>query len=414
QVDELASKYAFTGREPLTVEQAVALLEELRTIDRLLEQLRDAMKNARIAIVDLDSLERFAPPEQVESLRDMARQVEELLRQLAESQGLERSADGWTLSPSALRTYQSKLLREIFNDLQAARSGRHDPVSSPDGAIESASTRPWEFGDSLASLDAIESITNSLIRRAAGSRDPARDDRAESLLRGDDLRVHRTRHSPRCATVVILDMSGSMRYGAQFVACKRMAIALDGLIRREYPGDALHFVEMYTLARAVRTADLPALMPKPVTISRSVVRLRADMSDPRIGELDLPLHFTNIQRALQVARQLLATQPTPNKQIVLLTDGLPTAHFEGSELLMLYPPDPRTERETMREAARCRNEGITLNLMLLPSWSQDEDDVGFAHRLAESTGGRVFFTGGRELDRFVVWDYVTRRRSIIG
>ncbi len=410
QVDELASKYAFTGRTPLSVAEALSLLEELRTIDRLLAQLREALKNAAIAIVDLQGLERFAEPEEVESLRSMARQVEDLLRQMAEAQGVERSAQGWSLTPAALRTYQSKLLREIFSDVLAARSGRHDPVAAPDGAIESASTRPWEFGDSIAALDPVESITNALLRRAGS----ASGDPGAPALHGDDLRVHRTRHAPRCATVLILDMSGSMRFGGQYIACKRMAIALDGLIRREYPGDTVEFVEMYSVARRVRTADLASLMPRPVSISRSVVRLRADMSDPRLSESDLPLHFTNIQRAIEMSRQLLASQATPNRQILLLTDGLPTAHFEGSELFLLYPPDPATERATLREAQRCRSEGITLNVMLLPSWSQDEDDVGFAHRLAESTGGRVFFTGGRDLDRFVVWDYVKRRRSIIG
>jgi uncharacterized protein with von Willebrand factor type A (vWA) domain len=81
---------------------------------------------------------------------------------------------------------------------------------------------------------------------------------------------------------------------------------------------------------------------------------------------------------------------------------------------MLYPPDPRTERETVREAMRCKEAGIVINVFLLPSWSQTEDDVQFAHRMAESTGGRVFFVAGKELDRFVVWDYVKRRRTIIG
>ena len=155
-------------------------------------------------------------------------------------------------------------------------------------------------------------------------------------------------------------------------------------------------------------------MPKPVTIHEPVVRLRADMSDPGITEMDLPLHFTNIQRALQLARQWLGGRPTPNRQVMLITDGLPTAHFEGSDLYMLYPPDPRTERETIREAMRCKDAGITINVFLLPSWSQTEDDVQFAHRMAEGTGGRVFFVAGRELDRFVVWDYVRRRRTILG
>ena len=111
---------------------------------------------------------------------------------------------------------------------------------------------------------------------------------------------------------------------------------------------------------------------------------------------------------------MLSAQDTPNRQIFLLTDGLPTAHFEGSDLFMLYPPDPRTEAETMREAERCRREGIVINIFLLPSWSQTEDDVQFAHRMAERTGGRVLFAGGEELDRFVVWDYVKMRRTIIG
>lgn len=414
QVEALAAAYAFTGRTPLTVEEALQIKEELETIDRLLEQLRDAMKHARIALIDMDALERFATSEEVDTLRALEQQVQEMIRSMAEAQGIERSAQGWSLTPQAMRTYQSKLLTQIFSDLVASRSGRHDAVMAPEGGAELPSTRPWTFGDPLASLDPVESITNALLRRASEAAGGAAGAETPLRLHSDDLRVHRTRHAPRCATAVILDMSGSMRHGGQHVACKRMAIALDGLIRREYPGDALFFVEMYSLARPVRSADLAALMPRPVSISRPVVRLRADMSDPAIGEMDLPLHFTNIQRALQLARQFLATQSTPNRQIILLTDGLPTAHFEGSDLLLLYPPDRRTEVATMREAQRCRADGITLNVMLLPSWSQTEDDVGFAHRIAESTGGRVFFTGGRELDRFVVWDYLRRRRSIIG
>jgi uncharacterized protein with von Willebrand factor type A (vWA) domain len=109
----------------------------------------------------------------------------------------------------------------------------------------------------------------------------------------------------------------------------------------------------------------------------------------------------------------LATQDTPNRQVILITDGLPTAHFEGPMLYLLYPPDPKTEEATMREGQLCRREGITINIFLLPSWSQSREDVQFAYRLARSTTGRVFFTGGRDLDRFVVWDYVNQRREII-
>ncbi|MCH8839505.1 MAG: hypothetical protein IH831_02270, partial [Planctomycetes bacterium] len=173
------------------------------------------------------------------------------------------------------------------------------------------------------------------------------------------------------------------------------------------------FVEMFSVAKPVERGSIVELMPKPVTLFDPVVRLRADMSRDDISEHQIPPHFTNIQHGLATARRLLATQDTPNRQIVLITDGLPTAHFEGQMLYLLYPPDPRTESATMREGQLCHREGITINLFLLPSWSQTQDDVRFAYRLAESTKGRVFFTAGKDLDRFVVWDYLQRRRDII-
>ena len=154
-------------------------------------------------------------------------------------------------------------------------------------------------------------------------------------------------------------------------------------------------------------------MYKPVTLYDPEVRLRADMSDPGISEMQIPPHFTNIQHGLQLARKYLAAQDTPNRQIVLITDGLPTAHFEGQWLYLLYPPDRRTESATLREAMLCAREGITINIFLLASWNQTHEDVRFAYHVAESTKGRVFFTAGRELDRYVVWDYLARRRQII-
>ncbi|MCP4940354.1 MAG: hypothetical protein GY924_00005, partial [Planctomycetaceae bacterium] len=138
-----------------------------------------------------------------------------------------------------------------------------------------------------------------------------------------------------------------------------------------------------------------------------------DMSDPNISEQEVHPHFTNIQHSLQLARKNLANCDTPNRQIVLITDGLPTAHFEDEKLYMLYPPDPRTEQATMREAMLCSKNDITINIFLIPSWSQSQEDIRFAQRLAQTTKGRVFFTSGRDLDRFVLWDYVQNRRDII-
>ncbi len=405
QVDELAARYEFTGRTPLDVPEALRVKEELEAIDRLLEQLRQARETAQIGLIDMEALAEFAEPGDLDGLRSLQQQISDYLRELAERQGLEFTPEGYTLTPKAYRIFQSTLLQEIFSDLQAARSGRHLGPILGDGAVELPRTKPYEFGDSPAHMDIGQSMINAMLREGPGL--PVR-------LRAEDIEIHHTRNTPKCATVVIMDMSGSMRYDGQYVNAKRMGLALDGLIRSEYPGDYLQFVEMYTFAKPRQVGEIPSLMPKPVTLHDSVVRLRADMSDERISEFDIPHHFTNIQRALQIARQMLAAQDTVNRQIILITDGLPTAHFEAEQLYLLYPPHPRTEQATMREAQLVCREGITINVFLLPNWGQTEDDVQFAHRMVENTGGRVFFTGGKDLDRYVVWDYVKRRRKIIG
>jgi uncharacterized protein with von Willebrand factor type A (vWA) domain len=144
------------------------------------------------------------------------------------------------------------------------------------------------------------------------------------------------------------------------------------------------------------------------------VRVGADLSRDDISEHQLHPHDTHIHHALRLARQNLASVDTPNKQVILITDGLPTAHFEDSMLYMLYPPDVKTEQATMREGAMCQRDGIVINMFLVPSWSQSEEDIRFAYRLAEQTRGRVFFTAGKDLDRCVVWDYIDRKREILG
>lgn len=405
QVDELASKYEFTGRTPMDVPKALAVKEELETIDKLLKQLEEAMKTAQIGVIDMEELSRFAEPGDIEQLGELERQIQEYLRQMAEQQGLEQAANGnFQMTPRAYRLFQSKLLTRIFEQLQASRSGRHQGPIIGEGATETQKTKTYEFGDSVAHMDVPGTFVNALLRSGPGL--PVR-------MKPDDIVIHQTRNNPKCASVVLLDMSGSMRYDGLYVNVKRMGLALDGLIRTEFPGDYLQFIEMYTFAKPRHITEVPALMPKPVTLYDPVVRLRADMSDPKISELDIPPHFTNIQHGLQLSRQFLANQDTPNRQIMLITDGLPTAHFEGSTLYLLYPPHPKTESATMREAMLCAREGITINIFLLNSWNQTEEDVHFAYRMARSTKGRVFFCAGRELDRYVVWDYLARRKSII-
>jgi uncharacterized protein with von Willebrand factor type A (vWA) domain len=405
QVDELAAKYEFTGRTPMDVPKALEVKEELEAIDRLLKQLEEAAKTAQIGIIDLEELSRFAEPGDIEQLGALQQLIQDYLREQAERQGLEEGKrGGFQMTPKAYRLFQSKLLTQIFSELEASRSGRHQGPIVGEGATEMQKTKGYEFGDSVTHMDIPASFVNALLRGGTGL--PVR-------LKPEDIEIHQTRNNPKCATAVLLDMSGSMRYDAQYVNVKRMGLALDGLIRKDYPGDFLQFLEMYSFAKPRHISEIATLMPKPVTVFNPWVHLKVDMSDPRVSELQVPPHFTNIQHGLHLARKYLSVQDTPNRQIVLITDGLPTAHFEGETLHLLYPPDPRTEAATLREGKMCAREGITINIFLLAAWNQTEEDVRFAYRLAESTRGRVFFTAGRDLDRYVVWDYLARRRQIV-
>ena len=404
QIDELAANYRFTGQESMTIPLALEIKEELDRIEELLAQLEQARENAQIAILDLDQLAEQIDPETMQSLEELQRTIEDYVREMAERQGLTKQDGQYHLTPQAFRTFQKKLLGRIFGELQSSRSGRHNTESPGEGAVELPQTQPYQFGDSITQMDIPQTFINALLRRGGG---------LPVQLKTEDIEVHQTRNHPKCATVVLMDMSGSMRYDGQYINVKRMALAMEGLIRTEFPGDVVKFVEMYSFGKVRTQGEILDLMPKPVTINDPWVQLKVDMSDPDISESMVHPHFTNIQHSLKLARQLLASQPTANRQIVLITDGLPTAHFEDSMLYLLYPPHPRTEEMTMREGQLCAQEGITINMFLVPSWSQSEEDIRFAYRLCEATRGRVFFTGGKDLDRFVVWDYLQRKREIL-
>lgn len=439
QIQELISRYTFTGRTAVSVEEALQIKAELEQIDRLLEQLQEAAQSGRVALLDWDALRDQISEEQrdggsgddedgirehdgsahLAELQAAAKRIEQWLQQQMEQQGLHKAAAGdWQLTPKAYKTIQQRLLTRIFSDLKPSRSGRHTASTIGEGAVELATTRPYQPGDSLGGIDFTQSLVNALLRTAsstnAADRPAAGQPTANLRLWSQDIEVHQTRNRPRCATCVIMDMSGSMRYDDQYMHVKRMALAMQALITSEYPGDFLRFIEMYTFAKLRPAGEVIQILPKPVTIHDPWVQLKVDMSRADISESMVHPHFTNIQHSLRLARQQLAAVDTPNRQIVLITDGLPTAHFEDQWLYMLYPPHPRTEAATMREAQLCAAEGITINLFLIPSWSQSEEDVQFAYRMAQATRGRVIFASGQELDRFVVWDYVNQRRDIIG
>jgi hypothetical protein len=350
EVDELAARWHFTGRQGLTVEQAIQLKMELESIEKLLEQLREAKKNAKIGIIDLDELKQFVDEADIDQLNEMGKQIAELVRRQAEAQGLERDAEGnYSLTPKAHRVFQAKLLDEIFSDLEAGRAGRHTGPIEGEGVVEIPKTRPYEFGDAASNID----LTQTLINAAVSSGGVERGRNGRVRIKADDIEIHRTRNNPKCATCLLVDMSGSMAQMGQYIQSKRMAMAMDGLLRSEYPGDFLRTIEIASFARTVPPGEIISLMPKPVTIRDSVVRMRVDMADPNVSESMVHPHFTNIQHGLSLARRHLANVDTPNKQVILFTDGLPTAHFEngpetgirkgkqtGDEnyLYLLYPP----------------------------------------------------------------------------
>jgi len=293
QIDELLSKYLFTGSEKVDIPEAIELKKTLEQIDELLKQLEEAAKTAQIGLIDMEALSQFAPESNLNELNELREQINNYVREMAERQGLDQNEKGnFELTPKAYKAFQSRLLERIFSDLKASRSGRHQGRIVGDGSVELPSTKAYEFGDSVSNLDATQSIINALLKRP-GER-PIR-------LRTEDMEVFRTRNNPKCGTVVIMDMSGSMRYDGQYMNVKRMALALQGLISSEYPGDFLRFVEMYSFAKLAKPGEIIDLMPKPVTIHNPVVRLKADMSDPRVSESEVPPHFTNIQHSLRIA-----------------------------------------------------------------------------------------------------------------
>ena len=288
QVDELAAKYEFTGSTPMTVPEALEIKAELEMIDRLLEQLREAAKSAQIGVIDMEALAEFAQPGDIEQLSALQQQIQDYMREVAQQQGLEHTPAGSPITPQAFRLFQGKLLEEIFSELDAARHGRHAGPILGEGAVELQRTKSYEFGDSVTHMDIPQSMINAMIRERSGD-SPDPDDRARSQrgvrMKPEDIEIHHTRNTPKCATAVIMDMSGSMRYAGQYVNCKRMGLALDGLIRREYPGDFLQFIEMYTFAKPRHISELPALMPKPVTVYNPIVRLSSALTEPVLGPL---------------------------------------------------------------------------------------------------------------------------------
>src|SRR4051812_35540686 len=241
-------------------------------------------------------------------------QQSELLEQLLRDGMLDKDGTGkLRLTPRAINKMQRKALMEVFTNLRQGTREGHEKVTPGLGGERIEGTKPYEYGDPVSELDLHQTIHNALSRHGLpeGSSKIHFDDK--------DFELHLHEGTTSCSTVVLLDMSGSMmRYG-RFLSAKKVAMAMQALVRSRFPQDSLDFVGFYSGASRIPEIMLPLAMPKPVTVYDYQVRLKVP-----IPQLDrAPQHFTNLHMGLQMARRILRKRPSENKQIFIVTDGQP-------------------------------------------------------------------------------------------
>ncbi len=313
---------------------------------------------------------------------------------------VEKDAEGeYFITPKGLHRVENKALEELFDVSRKDKFGKHDTEFRGPGQTVHEESKPYEYGDPVANLNLHETLKNALYRQGGGS--PVR-------ITEDDFVIYDTEYQTACATVVLLDMSGSMsRYG-KFGQAKKVALALQGLVRGKYQGDFLQVIGFYTYASPLSERELLYAAPKPVSIFDSRVRLRINLDRPPSF---VPEHFTNIQAGLQFARRVLKRQPARNKQIITITDGEPTAHIEGRDILLIYPPAEKTARITLSEVKRCADEGIHLSSFALIEDYFYLSLVNFVEQMAQVSGGIAAYCNAQDLGNMVVDSFVGGRRS---
>jgi len=323
------------------------------------------------------------------------------LVELIEKEGLiERDKEGkWQVTPKGIRRIQDKALGELFQTFRRDSVGRHDTHQKGEGTIRLEDTKPYVYGDSLAHLNMHETLKNAYVRQGGG---------VPIKLRHEDYVVHETEYQTRCATVVLIDMSGSMgRYG-KYYTTKKVAIALQAMVRAQYPQDAIEMIGFYTFATPMTERQLLNSAPKPVSLWDSRVNLRFDMDKlpPRV-----PQHFTNIHAGLRLARSRLTRQSAANKQIIVITDGEPTAHLEGREVVLIYPPAEKTAAHTLNEVKHCANAGIRVSSFALIEDYFYLGLVNFVQEMARVSNGVAAYCSADDLSKFVFESFIGGRHT---
>jgi uncharacterized protein with von Willebrand factor type A (vWA) domain len=371
----LGERMPFGGEEPLGLDGALAQIARLQAMDRLGDQLADVETPADLLAIDQDAVRDLLGDDAIRELEAL----EELASRLEEAGYLTRDGDHLQLTPRGNRRIGQKVLDDLFARLQRDAFGGHRLERAGRGGERDETSKPYEFGDPFH-LDLRGTLFNALGREenAPGSRDPG----APIQLRPDDFDVHRTELLTQTSTVLLVDMSRSMLLRGCFLAAKKVAVALDTLIRTQYPRDHLAVIGFAYYAREIPPGTLAELTWHGYE------------------------YGTNLQHGLLLARRTLSRRGATNKEIVVITDGEPTAHFEGGQVEFNYPPTRRTISETLREVQRCTREGITINTFML---ERSRSLAEFVAHMTRLNRGRAFYASPERLGEYVLVDFVNRR-----
>jgi uncharacterized protein with von Willebrand factor type A (vWA) domain len=363
--------------------------DKLFSFDQLMEFILQHGENA------LKAIEQMMKDPKNEAQSD-------LLDQLIKEGMLDKDGKGkLKLTPRAINKMQRRALMEVFSNLRQGNREGHEKVTPGLGGERIEGTKPYQYGDPVSELDLHTTIHNALTRHGLPQKN--------SKIKFDehDFELHLHEGMTSCSTVVLLDMSGSMmRYG-RFLAAKKVAMAMQALVRSKFPQDSIDFVGFYSGATKIPEVMLPLSMPKPVTIYDYQVRMKVPLN-----QLDkAPQHFTNLHMGLQLARRILRKRTSENKQLFIITDGQPTAHVEGDNVLLLYPPDPRSTVATLKEAVLAVREGCRISTFALIEDYWGMDWVGFVDQLTKLTKGVAFYTSSGELASCMMESYLSGRKK---
>ncbi|HEX5826061.1 MAG TPA: VWA domain-containing protein [Candidatus Limnocylindrales bacterium] len=373
----LGERVRFTGDEPLGLDAALRQLERLQALDALEAQLDGAGGPGDLGAIDRREVGELLGPD---AARDLDA-LEDLADRLEQAGYLERDGDRLELTPRGHRRIGQKVLDELFARLDRDAFGGHRLDHTGRGGEREETPKPFEFGDPFH-LDLRATLSNALMREENAPARRAAAGTAGVRLDPGDFEVFRTERTTSASTVLLIDMSRSMLLRNCYLAAKKVAIALDTLIRTQFPRDSLAIVGFAYYARELRPEAL------------------AELSWHTYE------YGTNLQHGLLLARRILARSRSANKEIVVITDGEPTAHFENGQVEFSYPPTRRTIQETLSEVVRCTKEGITINTFMLERTPALQDFIGY---VTELNRGRAFYAEPENLGEYVLVDFVRRR-----